>query len=89
MVVNEALGAGLPVLGSTYSQAVMEMIEEGYNGWIWDPEESTSLYAAMTRICKTEVGALRAMAENARASLARFSPEYVADHLVSSMAELN
>jgi glycosyltransferase involved in cell wall biosynthesis len=37
LVVNEALAMGIPVLGSRYSQAVMELIEPGKNGWIFDP----------------------------------------------------
>ncbi len=38
MVVNEAMAAGLPVLGSVYSQAVEELVREGRNGWSFRPE---------------------------------------------------
>ena len=39
LVVNEALAAGVPVLGSIHSQAVMELCEDGSNGWVFDPED--------------------------------------------------
>ena len=35
VVVNEAMAAGLPVLGSIYSQAVEELVEDGVSGWVF------------------------------------------------------
>jgi glycosyltransferase involved in cell wall biosynthesis len=32
LVVNEAMAAGLPVLGSVYSQAVEELVRDGVSG---------------------------------------------------------
>ena len=37
VVVNEAMAAGLPVLGSIYSQAVEELVEDGVSGWVFRP----------------------------------------------------
>ena len=38
LVVNEALAAGVPVLGSLYSQAVEELVRDGENGWTFRPD---------------------------------------------------
>ncbi len=40
VVVNEALLAGLPVLGSIYAQAVEELIQEGGTGWNFRPDNA-------------------------------------------------
>ncbi len=47
VVVNEALQAGLPVLGSVHAQAVSTLIRDGVNGWQYDPTQPDSLSRAL------------------------------------------
>lgn len=49
LVVNEALASGIPVLGSIYSQAVEELVEDGSTGWHFDPLQPGSLTTALDR----------------------------------------
>lgn len=49
VVVNEAMAAALPVLGSCNSQAVEELVTEGETGWTFQPETPDSIYAAIDR----------------------------------------
>jgi glycosyltransferase involved in cell wall biosynthesis len=47
MVVNEALAAGIPVLGSRYSGAAEELIRDDELGRLIDPLDPDSLDAAL------------------------------------------
>src|SRR5581483_7356778 len=61
VVVNEAMAAGLPVLGSIYSQAVEELVEDGQNGWSFRPDDADAAYAAMDHALSTPVETLSVM----------------------------
>jgi glycosyltransferase involved in cell wall biosynthesis len=79
VVVNEALVAGLPVLGSTYAQAVEELIHEGRNGWIFRPDDADDTYRAIDRMMNTSELELEAMRARGRTLASELSPERVAD----------
>ncbi len=53
LVVNEALACGVPVLGSAYSQAVSELVRDGVNGWVFEPDSQASTFAALDRMLGT------------------------------------
>jgi len=79
VVVNEALASGLPVLGSAYAQAVEELIQDGYNGWVFRPGEGDEAYRAFDRMMSTSTSQLDAMRAHGRAVALELSPERVAD----------
>ncbi len=62
VVVNEALASGLPVLGSVYAQAVEELIQDGYNGWIFRPDDVADAYRAIDRVMNTSAADLEGCA---------------------------
>ena len=78
VVVNEAMAAGLPVLGSVYSQAVTEMVRDGQNGWLFRADDDKEMYDALDRSLKTPLEKLGRMRESARSTAMRLTPEYVA-----------
>ena len=87
VVVNEALAAGLPVLGSVYAQAVAELVENGYNGWTYRIDNRQEAFAALQRMMDTSLVELEVMRANARDVAKNLSPEKVAgliDAAVSS-----
>jgi len=47
LVVNEAMAAGLPVLGSVYDQAVEELVVGGENGWTFRPDRPGEVYSKL------------------------------------------
>jgi len=49
LVVNEAMIAGLPVLGSVYSQAVEDLVVEGRNGWRFRPDDPDEVLRTLSR----------------------------------------
>ncbi len=81
VVVNEALAAGLPVLGSVYAQAVEELIQEGRNGWIFRPDNAEDTYRAIDRMMNTSEQQLDAMRANGRMVASQLTPERVADQI--------
>ncbi len=78
VVVNESLAAGLPVLGSVYAPAVEELIQEGYNGWIFRPDNVADAYRAVDRVMNTSAADLEKMRANARNVAFELSPERLA-----------
>ncbi|WP_263415268.1 glycosyltransferase family 4 protein [Terriglobus albidus] len=87
VVVNEALSAGVPVMGSKYSQAVMELIDEGKNGWTFDPTERESVLDALDRALTKSPADIKAMAEFCQRSVQELTPENVAKRIYDSIME--
>ncbi len=87
-VVNEALCAGLPVLGSVYSQAVEELICEGKNGWVFNPADPRETYEAIDRALTADQETLAAMSSAAQASIAGLTAEAVAARMADAIQAL-
>ncbi len=81
VAVNEALASGLPVLGSVYSQAVEELVEEGRNGWLFHPDQADELYGALDRCMNLPLNELEAMRKHARVSAVELTPIYAANRI--------
>ena len=45
--VSEAMAAQLPVLGSSRSRTVMELVTHGVTGWVFDPFEAGAMASAV------------------------------------------
>ena len=78
VVVNEALAAGLPVLGSVHSQAVKELVTHGKNGWTFSAGKSEEMDAAIHECLTTPLSTLQTMRENARKTAMELPPACVA-----------
>lgn len=87
-VVNEALTAGLPVLGSIYSQAVEELICEGKNGWVFDPCDRQNTYSALSRALTANRETLGILSLHARARIAEVTPDIVAATMAGAIQTL-
>jgi hypothetical protein len=81
LVVNEALASGLPVLGSLYSSAVEDLVEEGVNGWRFHIDQPEEVYAALSRCFSMPDEALNMMRRRARETALRISPDFVVDRM--------
>jgi glycosyltransferase involved in cell wall biosynthesis len=86
VVVNEAMSAGLPVLGSVYSQAVEELIEDGRTGWTFSPDQPESLDAALNRALAASSADLLSIGDAARRRADALTPAHVAAWIVEAMA---
>jgi glycosyltransferase involved in cell wall biosynthesis len=87
-VVNEALCAGLPVLGSHYSQAIEELVTEGVNGWRYFPGRGAEAGNALDRALSASPDVLAAMSQEARATMESLTPERIASVMAGAVVEL-
>jgi glycosyltransferase involved in cell wall biosynthesis len=86
VVVNEAMASGLPVLGSSYAQAVSELVEEGKSGWTFRPDTPDEVLAAMDRALTTSRSEWQRIGEHARQTALRLTPEYAAGLIARAIA---
>ncbi|MCT7958179.1 glycosyltransferase family 4 protein [Laspinema sp. D3] len=85
LVVNEAMAAGLPVLGSLYSQSVEELVSDGENGWIFRPDDLEAAYSALERTLSTSPEELARMRSVARSRIQNLTPEWVSDAILMAI----
>lgn len=86
LVVNEALAAGLPVLGSAYSQAVEELVEEGATGWRFRPDRRAEMRAAIERALDVDDANLERMRVACRERVAPLGYDAVAERMLAAIA---
>jgi len=88
VVVNEALASGLPVLGSTSSQAVEEMVSDGENGWTFSPDEASQMDSALSRALDASDSELAAMRIRARQRATEITPEKTAAVCLAALTKV-
>lgn len=85
MAVNEALTAGLPVLGSVYSQAVDELCVTGETGWRFRADRPREMDEALDAAMSTSPEQLAVMRAAARQRVADLTPHNAARRLVEAV----
>ena len=85
LVVDESLLSGLPVVGSCHAQSVTTLVQNGFNGLVFDPSEATdthqemSLFAALDKVVGLSSEQFLELRFNARESVASRTPAVSAD----------
>lgn len=85
LVINEAMAAGLPVLGSVYSQAVEELVQDGVSGWVFKPNDPEVIDAVLERALLVGTPELARMGAAARDAVRFLTPELAADRLIEGL----
>ena len=88
LVVNEAMSAGMPVLGSLYSASVEEFCIEGETGWCFRPDQEEEMYNAIDRAMNTPVEQLNKMRQECRTRIGEISPSKCADRLAAAIMNI-
>jgi glycosyltransferase involved in cell wall biosynthesis len=88
VVVNEALAAGVPVVGSINSQAVEELIADGVNGWTFQPGDVNELRRAIERAVGTDDATLMRMRAAARDKAGSLEPQAAAARMAELLRKL-
>jgi glycosyltransferase involved in cell wall biosynthesis len=88
LVVNEAMIAGLPVLGSRFSQAVEELVQEGVNGWLFTPTDEQDTFDAIGRALQADAVMLDAMSGHAIETVAGITQEAVAKRMSEAISQV-
>lgn len=74
LVVNEAMASGLPVLASRRCGCVRDLVHDGVNGMVFDPENREEIASAMYRLA-SDPAVRDAMAAESQKIIAEWSPE--------------
>ena len=85
LVVNEAMASGLPVLVSNRCGCAADLVQEGRNGFTFDPYNIEEMANAMMQAWSLEQGARSEMGAKSREIIANWGPERFATGLQSAM----
>ncbi|MFK8115562.1 MAG: glycosyltransferase family 4 protein [Rubripirellula sp.] len=85
LAVNEALQAGLPVIGSVHSQAVATLIQNGVNGWQYDPTDEGSFELALDAFFGEPDETVDSMRNAARETVVHRTPRWAATGAVDAI----
>jgi len=81
LVVNEAMACGLPVLVSKTAGCRYDLVEEGGNGWTFDPSSADDVARALFRMHHLPPARRREMGERSRLIIADWGPDRFAHAL--------
>ena len=70
LVVNEAMASGLPVLVSNRSGCAVDLVQEGQNGFTFDPNDFEALAKLMLRLTQSPAAQLTEMGDASREIIA-------------------
>jgi glycosyltransferase involved in cell wall biosynthesis len=85
LVVNEAMIAGLPVLGSVYSQAVEDLVTDGLDGWTFRPDHPEEVFGALDRALSCNAEELDTMRAHAIATVKPLDAEDMKSRIVGAL----
>ncbi|HEY5139259.1 MAG TPA: glycosyltransferase [Methylococcales bacterium] len=88
LVVNEAMAAGLPVLVSQACGCTIDLVEEGVNGFAFNPSDPEALARLMERMSADSHG-LEAMGQASQRIIQKLTPATFAENLVLAMGGPN
>lgn len=84
LVVNEACAAGVPVLCSRTVGARYDLVQEGENGFLFDPDNIDDIARCLIQMHSSAPDDRRRMGERSRLIVKAFSPEAFASGVVSA-----
>jgi glycosyltransferase involved in cell wall biosynthesis len=85
VVVNEAMAAGLPVLGSRFSQAVEELVTDGETGWTFVPDDHRSVWSALDAAIAAPADERARMGRQASERARAITPQKVAHDIANAI----
>jgi glycosyltransferase involved in cell wall biosynthesis len=75
LVVNEAMASRLPVLVSNRCGCAPDLVQEGVNGWTFDPTNEEQLAQLMLRISAFQDFSLSAFGSASRQIISQWGPD--------------
>ena len=84
LVVNEAMACGLPVLVSRTCGCAPDLVQEGVNGFTFDPQDVDALARLLLRISSGQTD-LAAMGAASRKIISAYTPETFAANLLAAI----
>lgn len=94
LVINEAMAAGMPIIGSVYAQAVTTLIQDGKNGWVYNPlhpcggSNSRSLADVLDEYLTCDHCRIESISIQAAQTIAAYTPKRSAAGAVEAIASV-
>lgn len=82
LVVNEAMASGLPVLLSDRCGCSDDLLEQGGNGYVFDPTQEEALVRLLLRISKLTEEQRQRMGRRSREIISHYAPHLWAEEVV-------
>ncbi len=89
LVVNEALVCSLPVIVSEKCGCARDLVEEGKNGYLFDPYDTDGLADHMVRFMEMTPGQLRSYGAYGQDIVSKFAADKVAAEMVNTYVSLS
>ncbi|MFD2569439.1 glycosyltransferase family 4 protein [Spirosoma soli] len=87
LVVNEAMACGMPVLVSNRCGCVQDLVHDGQNGLVFDPDQPAQLTRSLLRFMQNEVNAAQ-MGQLSQRIIAPYAPEMVAQEMLDGFKKI-
>ena len=84
LVVNEAMASGLPVLVSSRCGCAEDLVEEGVNGWTFDPTDVATLTQNLMQLASLPLGEREQVGRASQEIISRWGPERFASGLLQA-----
>jgi glycosyltransferase involved in cell wall biosynthesis len=87
LVVNEAMACGLPVLVSDRCGCAVDLVHDGQNGFVFDPDQPDQLTHHLIQFMDNSVDLSR-MGQAAKQFIAPYAPEVVAQEMLDGFIKI-
>ena len=87
LVVNEAMACGLPVIVSDRCGCAADLVQDGYNGFVINPDDPASLTHRLVQFMDNSVNTEQ-LGKAAQQTIARYSPEAVAQEMLNGFTKI-
>lgn len=87
LVVNEAMACGLPVIVSNRCGCASDLVREGENGFVFDPQNQSQLTALLLQFMNDKLN-LTNMQAASKKIIAPYSPEAVANDMLDGIQKV-
>ena len=87
LVVNEAMASGLPVLASTHCGCAEDLVDEGRNGYTFDPCSPSDLTALLHHMSRLSEEARKTMGRTSETIIAAYTPQRFGQEIASVLRE--
>jgi glycosyltransferase involved in cell wall biosynthesis len=85
LVVNEGMASGLPVIVSKGCGSAKTLVQEGENGWTFEPGDDETLTKLMIRASSFSSDALKEMGRKSQAIISEWSLDRFADGVLKAI----
>ncbi len=88
LVVNEACAAGLPIICSRTVGSASELVQDGRNGLLFDPENTQDITRTLVSISQMNAEMRMEMGELSQKIIANYSPEKFAEGICNAISHI-